>query len=149
MSHSLCKRCSIQSTCSLNYDGKPCRKERDVEPTCFDVIMDMDVEELADFLSEWHEDRKVWKGDCGGNEIYCPFFGWYADYDKCPVFLQLPEGHGRMVDADALKEWFIEQIDYYKRFDGPNCSMMVSAYEAVCRVINDAPTIVPAERRET
>ena len=81
-----------------------------------------------------------------GTEIYCPFFGWYADYDKCPIFLHLPEGHGRLVDADALKEWFIEQIDYYKRFDGPNCSMMVSAYEAVCRVINDAPTIVPEER---
>ena len=65
MSHSLCKRCSIQSACSLNYDGEPCRKERDVEPTCFDVIMDMDVEELADFLSEWYEDRKAWKGDGG------------------------------------------------------------------------------------
>lgn len=69
----------------------------------------------------------------------------------CPIICQLPEGHGRLADADALKEWFIEQIDYYKRFDGPNCSMMVSAYEAVCRVINDAPTIVPAEaeRNET
>lgn len=71
--------------------------------------------------------------------------------EDCPIICSLPEGHGRLVDADALKEWFIEQIDYYKRFDGPNCSMMVSAYEAVCRVINDAPTIVPAEaeRSET
>ena len=68
--------------------------------------------------------------------------------DDCPIVCPLPEGHGRLVDADVLKEWFIEQIDYYKRFDGPNCSMMVSAYEAVCRVINDAPTIVPAERSE-
>lgn len=69
--------------------------------------------------------------------------------DWCPIICSLPEGHGRLVDGDALKEWFIEQIDYYKRFDGPNCSMMVSAYEAVCQVINDAPTIVPAERSET
>lgn len=51
----------------------------------------------------------------------------------------------RLIDADELKEWLIEQIDYYKRFDGPNCSIMVSAYEAICRVINDFTTIVPAE----
>ncbi len=68
----------------------------------------------------------------------------------CPIICSLPDGLGRLVDADALKEWFIEQIDYYKRFDGPNCSMMVSAYEAVCQVINEmTTTIVPAERSET
>lgn len=82
------------------------------------------------------------------NAFYAP--GHPKPFMKgCRIVCQLPEGHGRLVDADALKEWFIEQIDYYKRFDGPNCSMMVSAYEAVCRVINDAPTIVPAERSET
>lgn len=68
---------------------------------------------------------------------------------RCPITQPLPEGHGRLVDEDELKEWLIDQIDYYKRFDGPNCSMMVSAYEAVCRMINDVPTVVPAERSET
>ena len=70
MSRSLCQRCSIYSVCSLEYDGKPCRKERDAEPTNFDTIKDMDVEELADFLSEWYEDRKVWKGDGGMIEAF-------------------------------------------------------------------------------
>ena len=65
MSHSLCNRCSIYGSCYLNYDGKPCRKERDVEPTNFDLINDMNVKQLATFLSDWAEDQKVWKGDEG------------------------------------------------------------------------------------
>ena len=99
-------------------------------------------------------------GDCRIAQFgYCgithePVADAYMGYPEnrpktCPILAVLPENHGRLVDADALKEWFIEQIDYYKRFDGPNCSMMVSAYEAVCQVINDAPTIVPEERSET
>lgn len=67
----------------------------------------------------------------------------------CPIICSITEGNGRLVDADKLKKWLIDQIDYYKRFDGPNCSIMVSAYEAVCRVIDDFQTIVPAERSET
>lgn len=67
----------------------------------------------------------------------------------CPFITVLPKNHGRLVDADKLKEWLIDQIHYYKRFDGPNCSIMVYAYEAICRVINYSTTIVPAERSET
>lgn len=67
----------------------------------------------------------------------------------CPIICQLPEGHGRLVDADELKEWFIGQIDYYNGFYGALCSTMASAYEAVCELLDSEDTIVPAERSET
>lgn len=51
MNYSLCQRCSVYARCSLNYDGKPCRKLRDVEPTNYDRIKDMSVDELADLLA--------------------------------------------------------------------------------------------------
>lgn len=38
-----------------------------------------------------------------GTEIECPFLGWYADRDKCPIICQLPEGHGRLIDWDAFE----------------------------------------------
>ena len=69
--------------------------------------------------------------------------------DFCPIICQLPEGHGRLVDADELKGWFIGQIDYYNGFDGALCSTMASAYEAVCELLDSEDTIVPAERSET
>ena len=70
MSHSLCRRCSLYSGCCLNYDGKPCRKERDVEPTNFDIINDMDEQQLAAFFAEWAEDHRAWKGDEGMVEAW-------------------------------------------------------------------------------
>lgn len=70
MSRSLCQRCSTYSSCCLNYDGKACQKERDVEPTNFDKINDMDEQQLAAFLSDWAEDQKAWKGDEGMVEAW-------------------------------------------------------------------------------
>lgn len=65
MSKSLCQRCSLYFRCSLNYDGVPCRKNRDVEPTVFDKINDMSLKELAEFLSEWASTSLAWKRDPG------------------------------------------------------------------------------------
>ena len=51
----------------------------------------------------------------------------------CPIICQLPEGHGRLVDADKLaydmkaRKWFIG------RASDPDC------------LVFDAPTIVPAD----
>lgn len=73
-----------------------------------------------------------------GTEIYCPYFGWYADRDKCPIICQLPEGHGRLVDADAvesiIRKWF-EEIKL-------NPDILLDGVKSL-------PTIVPAERSET
>ena len=52
----------------------------------------------------------------------------------CPIICQLPEGHGRLVDADILRDKLIEHIAETNRF-----------YHA----FNETPTIVLAERSET
>ena len=54
MGHSLCNRCDQYFGCCLNFDGKPCRKLRSVEPTNYDRVMEMDVRQLADFLAGNH-----------------------------------------------------------------------------------------------
>ena len=53
----------------------------------------------------------------------------------CPILCQLPEGHGRLVDADAL---FDKVYEFYGRDNEDNENWMMG-------MINDAPTIVPAE----
>lgn len=56
--------------------------------------------------------------------------------DFCPIICQLPEGHGRLVDADAV----------YKRANGKYGD---SEILAVAMEFYGAPIIVPAERSET
>ena len=60
---------------------------------------------------------------------------------NCPIICQLPEGHGRLVDADAL---FDNVYEFYGYDNEDNENWMMG-------MINDAPTIVPeeAERSET
>ena len=54
----------------------------------------------------------------------------------CPIICSLPEGHGRLVDADVIKlpKGFFEKVDNVPKF-----------YEW----LNSLPTIVPEERSET
>lgn len=66
----------------------------------------------------------------------CLFLGMYAideerRADNCPIVCQLPEGHGRLGDLDELAAGC----------DAPYWCRWLSEIE-------DAPTIVPAERRE-
>ena len=58
----------------------------------------------------------------------------------CPIICQLPEGHGRLVDASVLKNKNMRKPRGVSSYD----------YGAMATVfmdmINDTPTIVPAER---
>lgn len=58
---------------------------------------------------------------------------------NCPIICQLPEGHGRLVDAEKLKERSVHfsEIGYASDFD-----------TVFIEDINQASTIVPAERGE-
>lgn len=61
-----------------------------------------------------------------GQEDYCPFMGWYADYEKCPI---IPvHDHGRLIDADELASMC----------DEPHYCVWLSD-------IDDAPTVIPAD----
>lgn len=55
----------------------------------------------------------------------------------CPIICQLPEGHGRLIDAEELSETVKQAI-------GTRGSEVF-----VLGLIEEAPTIIPAERRET
>jgi hypothetical protein len=77
----------------------------------------------------------------------CVFLGMYAideerRADNCPIICSLPEGHGDLISRSAIAitcpgQIKIEDGEYWIRFG------------AVRESIKSAPTIVPAERRET
>ena len=54
----------------------------------------------------------------------------------CPITQPLPEGHGRLVDADILADDMKARKAFFGRMSDPQC------------LVEDARTIVPAERRK-
>ena len=56
--------------------------------------------------------------------------------DWCPIICSLPEGHGRLVDADKLADDMKARKAFFGRMSDPQC------------LVEDARTIVPAERSE-
>lgn len=72
---------------------------------------------------------------------WCPISARVCDYystkkmpDWCPILCQLPEGHGRLIDADAL----LRDVEQYHVSDGK-----------FQHWLELQPTIVLAERSET
>ena len=61
--------------------------------------------------------------------------------DWCPIICQLPEGHGRLVDAD-------EDVSNYITVWDCNCSEFGKQTVMSVDDMQYLPTIVPAERRE-
>lgn len=55
---------------------------------------------------------------------------------NCPIICQLPEGHGPLVDADKLADDMKARKAFFGRMSDPQC------------LVEDAPTIIPAERRK-
>lgn len=51
----------------------------------------------------------------------------------CPIVCSLPEGHGRLVDADKLADDMKTRKAFFGRRSDPQC------------LVEDAPIIVPAE----
>ena len=58
--------------------------------------------------------------------------------DWCPIICSLPEWHGRLVDKDEM----LKKIENYHRY------MTVGRESDPRCIIEDSPTIVPAERRK-
>lgn len=58
---------------------------------------------------------------------------------NCPIIAVLPEGHGRLVDKDEM----LKKIENYHRY------MTIGRESDPRCIIEDSPTIVPAERSET
>ena len=64
----------------------------------------------------------------------------------CPIICSLPEGHGRLVDAELVKE-ILKPVDSISHHE-PEWTWG-ELHESNCVAIDNAPTIVPAERSET
>ena len=64
-----------------------------------------------------------------------------ARHPDCPIICQLPEGHGRLVDADALNSILEHRVR-----EGFTIFTVRDTVEASLRQYS--PTIVPAERSE-
>ena len=60
----------------------------------------------------------------------------------CPILCQLPEGHGRLVDAE-------EDVSNYITVWDCNCSEFGRQTVMAVEDLQYLPTIVPAERSET
>lgn len=78
-------------------------------------------------------------GYCSINhkQVGDPFMGYPENRPaSCPILFQLPEGHGRLIDADKLKA-----KKYHSNITNENAVAVAE--------IDWAETIVPAERSET
>ena len=63
--------------------------------------------------------------------------------EGCRIICQLPEGHGRLVDADALKDYLVAEAASYDLTQG-----QIGILSEAIDMIDEQPTIVPAERSE-
>lgn len=67
--------------------------------------------------------------------------------ENCPL-IALPEGHGRLVDADALGEKLKQHAEYH--LDDSQSGVFIAAgIKQCCDILNgrETPTIVPAEKK--
>ena len=63
---------------------------------------------------------------------------------NCPILAILPEGHGRLVDADALAD-DVRSLWDYKTVDGITATTVLNQ---TLTDIRNCPTIVPADTAE-
>lgn len=66
--------------------------------------------------------------------------------DWCPFVCALPEGHGRLIDADALKELMLERKQPLVGADNSKDRYRYMQWLADFNAIKDVKTVVPAER---
>lgn len=79
-----------------------------------------------------------------------PFLGKKNRPDWCPIICQLPEGHGRLVDADAFEKDVSDALAYGLK-EIPNEEGKQIFHVLMQEVLDNVKkreTIVPAERSE-
>lgn len=62
----------------------------------------------------------------------------------------LPKGHGRLIDADALKDYIQGAMDEIKSLfkDSKHAELAEEVTRQFCRDIDEEPTIIPADESE-
>jgi len=84
--------------------------------------------------------------ECRFNGVYCYAKGDENQYSKLPCPLVPVPPHGRLIDADALKE-IIKAHDYPLRahFNSTDNGMFTIGIQ---QAVDETPTIIPAEEGE-
>lgn len=81
----LCDRCDNAPFCLLNFDGKPCRKVRTVEPTNYDLLISKTPEELAEWIESIEPAACPWRDDHGDNCRFTNCHDCWLGWLKAPV----------------------------------------------------------------
>lgn len=100
------------------------------------VVVRMEMPKRCDLCEFWRVCKNV--ADFGKARYFEEPSELTVGMKGCKIVCQLPEWHGRLVDAKALFEMVYE---YYGQDNEDNENWMMG-------MINEAPTIVPAERNE-
>lgn len=91
-------------------------------------------------------------------EEFCPFTGVeclsIGRQNNCPIICSLPEGHGRLIDADEMARKDNDDFLEIMEMSAPStvfATALTDAHTAIQEMLKNAPPIVPAEaeRRET
>ena len=100
-----------------------------------DIEMPKDCRECC--MAEYHINTgKTWCKPADGllADTYRPIM-YDGRPDWCPL-VELPEKHGRLIDADKLKEEFPKDTDW---------AYPVNTNQYVCETIDEANTVIEAE----
>ena len=80
--------------------------------------------------------------DFDDDEIFKP---WKHRHHGCPL-IDIPDGHGGLVDASDLYDFFCEEGQRSKRYKLGE-TWELNGYE-IRKVIDELPILIPAERKE-
>jgi len=82
--------------------------------------------------------HEVWS--CGHQEG--PFDG-FSEY-SCPIIGEIPDKHGRLIDADDLIKEIREALEVKKTGNDVIDNAMAQIFEQFIRIITNTPTVVEA-----
>jgi len=99
-----------------------------------ECVVRMEMPSRCDLCDFWHVCKNV--ADFGKARYFEKPRELTVGMKGCKIVCQLPEGHGRLVDADKLSDDMKARKAFFGRMSDPQC------------LVDDAHTIVPAERSE-
>jgi hypothetical protein len=115
-----------------------------------ECVVRMEMPQRCDSCDFWHVCKNV--ADFGAARYFEGPRELTVGMKGCKIVCQLPEGHGRLVDADELSKYWKCRIALMNSCSGKRGileSVEASTLKSCIEDMGSAKTIVPAERRET
>jgi hypothetical protein len=112
-----------------------------------ECVVRMEMPQRCDSCDFWHVCKNV--ADFGAARYFEGPRELTVGMKGCKIVCPLPEGHGRLVDKDALMKLMLERKSPLVGADSSKDRYRYLQWLADFYAIKDAKAIVPAERRET